>query len=125
MTITTETVKQQYFRKIAKKLSDSNISSKTYWPILKCFLTGKRVPCIPPIFHENRFITNFREKPELLNSFFVNQCSLIRKNDTFTENDIGRLINSLDPNKAHGHEMMDICMLKIGGDSLNKTLGLI
>ena len=69
-----ETSKQKYFPKIAKKLSDSSISSKTYWSILKSFLTGKKVPCIPPIFHENKFITNFREKAELFNSLFPNQC---------------------------------------------------
>ena len=55
-----------------KKLSDPNIISDTYWSILKCFLTGKKVPCIPPIFHEKRFITDFREKAELFNSFFAN-----------------------------------------------------
>ena len=117
MTITTETAKQQYFAKIAKKLSDPNISSKTYWPILKCFLTGEKVPCILPIFHENRFIIDFREKAELFNSFFANQCSFVRNssvlptdfelftdkslsNITFTDNDIGRIISSLDSNKA-------------------------
>ena len=78
LTITIETAKQQYFAKIAKKLSDPNISSKTYWSILKCFLTGKKVLCIPPIFHNNRFITDFREKAELFNSFFANQCSLLQ-----------------------------------------------
>ena len=51
LTITIETAKQQYFAKIAKQLSDPNISSKTYLSILQCFLTSKKVPCIPPIFH--------------------------------------------------------------------------
>ena len=117
MTITIETAKQQYFAKIAKKVSDPNISSKTYWSILKCFLTDKKVSCIPPIFHKNRFITNFREKAELFNSFFASQSSLVRNssvlptdfelftdkslsNITFTDNDIGRIISSLDSNKA-------------------------
>ena len=27
----------------------------------KVLLTGKKVHCIPPIFHGNRFITDFRE----------------------------------------------------------------
>ena len=67
-----ETSKQEYFSKIAKNLSDPNTSSKTYWYILKGFLTGKKVPCIPPIFRDNKFITNFREKAELFNSFFAN-----------------------------------------------------
>ena len=142
MTITTETAKQQYFAKIAKKLSDPNISSKTYWPILKCFLTGENVPCILPIFHESRFIIDFREKAELLNSFFSDQCSLVRNssvlptdfelftdkslsNITFTGNDIGGIISSLDPNKAHGHDMKSIRMSKICGYSISKHLGLI
>ena len=54
-----EASKQEYFSKIAKKLSDPCISSKSYWCLLKRFLTGKKVPCIPPIVHENKFITDF------------------------------------------------------------------
>ena len=109
---------------------------------LECFLTGKKVSCIPPIFHNNKFIIDFRENAELFNSFFANQCSLLRNssvlptdfelftdkflsNITFTGNDIGRIINSLDPNKAHDHDMMNIRMLKICGDSINKPSGLI
>ena len=84
LTNTTETIKRQYFAKVGKKLSDTNISSKTYWSTLKCFLTGKKVPCIPPIFHENRYITDFREKAELFNSFFADQCSLIRNSSALT-----------------------------------------
>ena len=38
---------------------------------------NKKNPCIPPIFHENRFVTNFKEKAELFNSFFAKQCSII------------------------------------------------
>ena len=104
-----ETSKQKYFSKIAKKLSDPSISSKTYWSILKSFLTGKKVPFIPPIFHENNFNTDFREKAELFNSLFVNQCSLIKNtnvlptncenltdeslsNITFTDDDIGKIV---------------------------------
>ena len=50
---------------------------KNYWSILKTFFDGKKVPCIP-IFHENKFITDFREKTEIFTSFFANQCSLIK-----------------------------------------------
>ena len=35
------------------------------------------MPCIPPIFHENRFVTSFKEKAELFNSFLAKQCSII------------------------------------------------
>ena len=30
------------------------------------------------LFHENRFITDFKEKDELFNSFFSSQCSLLK-----------------------------------------------
>ena len=46
-------------------------------------------------------------------------------NITFRENDIGKIISSLDSNKAHGHDMMSIHVLKISRDSIYKSLGLI
>ena len=73
-----ETSNQEHFSKIAKKLSDPSISSKTHWYIYKKCLTGEKVPCIPPSFHENKFITGFREKAEIFISQFANQCSLIK-----------------------------------------------
>ena len=82
----TETSKQEFFSKIAKKLSDPSISSKTYWSILKNFLTGKKVPCIPSIFYENKFFTDFRKNAKLFNSFFANQCSLIKNNSVVPTN---------------------------------------
>ena len=30
-----------------------------------------------PLFYENRFMTDFKEKVQLLNPFFSNQCSLL------------------------------------------------
>ena len=54
--------------------------------------------------------------------------SLIDKslsNISFTDNDIGKIIKCLDPNKAHGHDMMSIRMLKIFGDSIYKPLHLV
>ena len=118
-----ETSKQEYFSKIAKKLSNPNTSSKTYWPIF--------------IIHDNKFITDFSEKAELFNSFFASQCLLITStselptncesltdkslcNISFTDNGIGKIIKYLDRNKAHGHDMMSIGMLKICGDSIYK-----
>ena len=141
LTNTSETTKQ-YLIKNAKKQSDPNVSSKTCWSILKSFLAGKKIPFIPSIFHENRFITKFREEAELFNSFFANQCSLIQNssvppadyeyftekslsNVTLTDNNIGKITSSLDPNKAHGRDMMIIRMLKICEDSIYKPLGLI
>ena len=44
---------------------------------------------------------------------------------TFTSDDIATLIKNLDPNKAHGHEMISIRMLKLCGKSIYKSLDLI
>ena len=63
---------------MTNKLINTQKSSKAYWSLLKGFLNNKKIPLIPPLFHENRFITDFKEKAELFNSFFAKQCSLIR-----------------------------------------------
>ena len=36
--------KQNYLRKVAKKVSDSSASSKCFWPLLKTLLNDKKIP---------------------------------------------------------------------------------
>ena len=55
-------------------------SPKSYWSIFKTFLNNKKVPCIPRLLHDDKFITNFKEKAEIFNNFFAKQCSLINTN---------------------------------------------
>ena len=43
----------------------------------------------------------------------------------FGLDDIVKIIQKLDPNKAHGHDMISICMLKICGNSIYKPFQLI
>ena len=43
----------------------------------------------------------------------------------FAKEDILRIINNLDPNKAHGHDEISIRMLKICGDSICRPLNII
>ena len=62
--------------RLSKKFMEPSTSPKTYWPVLKSFRNNKKLPIIPPIFHENRFVTNFKEKVEFFNSFFAKQCSI-------------------------------------------------
>ena len=51
---------------------------KLTWFLSKIFLNNKKFLPIPPLFHENRFITDFKEKAELFKSFFSKQCSLLK-----------------------------------------------
>ena len=120
--------KERYYTKMSSRLADPLTSAKTYWSILKTFLNDKKIPSIPPLFHENKFITDFKEKAELFNHFFVNQCSLLSNSSVlptdlpdltnkcldsihFSSCDIGKIISRLDPNKAHGYDILSIRMI--------------
>ena len=56
-----------YYERMANKLNNLQRNSKPYWSLLKCFLNNKKIPLIPPLFHDNKFVTNFLEKAELFN----------------------------------------------------------
>lgn len=43
----------------------------------------------------------------------------------FLKGDILNIINSLDSNKAHGYDMIRICMLKLCGESVCRPLDII
>ena len=137
-----DTSKQKYYSKLSSKLTNKNTNSKCYWSILKSFLNNKKIPCIPPLIYNNQFITDFKEKSELFNPFFAKQCSLIEtgsklpiqmlgrtnkslNNVTFNDGDILSIISNLDPNKAHGHDQISICMLQICAKSICELLHLI
>ena len=70
--------KQKYFLRLTQKLNTIQKSTKAYWALLKIFLNNRKIPVIPPLFHNNKFVTDFKEKAELFNSFFAEQCSLIK-----------------------------------------------
>ena len=134
--------KQKYFLRLTQKLNTIQKSTKAYWILLNFFLNNRKIPVNPPLFHNNKFVTDFREKAELFNSFFSKQCSLI-KNDSklplrlhfltdkllstvkFVNTDILKIIQNLNPNKAHGHDKISIRMSKICRNSLCRPLELI
>ena len=77
---TIEKSKLKYFSRLSDKLLDSKTSPKSYWSILKTFLNNIKIPCIPPLLHNGKFIIYFKEKAELFNDFFSKQCSLVNNN---------------------------------------------
>ena len=83
-----------------------------------------------------------KKRLKYLTIFFAKQCSAINTNSDllsvlskkkhkllstihFTSNDILKLIKNLDPNNAHGHDMISIRMIKICDASICKPLELI
>ena len=43
----------------------------------------------------------------------------------FSTDEISNIINNLDPNKAHGHDMLSIRMIKLYGNSICKPLSIM
>ena len=118
-TLLINTAKQNYYSEIVGKLQNTQRSSKAYWSLI--FLNNKKIPIIPPLYHKNEFVIDFKKKAELFNSFFADQSSLIsngrelsRKLEYLTQSrlpsitsstdNIAKMIQNLDPNKAHGHD---------------------
>ena len=56
--------KENYLSNIGDKLSDPNCSQKSYWKILNKILNKCKTPNIPPLFVNNRFIVNCKEKSQ-------------------------------------------------------------
>ena len=121
---------------------DPQTSPKSYWSILKTFLNNKRTPYIPPLLHQDKFIIDFKDKAEMFNNFFADQCSILRNKSElpatlskktseslttidFSNNDILKIIRNSVPNKAHGHDMISIRMVEICNYSICKSLKLI
>ena len=63
---------------MASKLTNVQRNSKTYWSLLNRILGNKKIPLIPQLLHENKFVRDFKEKAELFNSFFAKKYSLIK-----------------------------------------------
>ena len=108
-----ENAKQKYLVRISKKLNNPATSSKCHWSLL-LLLNGKKITCIHPTFHNNRYIADFKERGELSDSFFPGQCSpvcngsnlpshltFLTKNrlilSQFLNDDIVKIINPLVP----------------------------
>ena len=101
------------------------------------FFKQKKIPLIPPLFHENKFVTNFLEKTELFDSFFSKQCFLLNNGSNLPNNrycktilrryqdDIAKINQNLDSGKARSYDNISILMLKICGFAIYKPLAII
>ena len=129
------TAKQHFYSKIVEKLQNTQRSSKAYWSLLKIFLNNKKIPIIPPLYHKNEFVFDFKKKAKLFYSFFADECSLISNSSelpskleyliqsrlssiTFSKDGIAKMIQNLDPNKGHGHDQISISMQKLCSHSI-------
>ena len=134
--------KTLYYENLAKKLNNPLLQAKTYWSILRTFYNDKKIPLIPPLLIEDKFVTDIQTKANIFNKFFAEQCTPL-KNDSllplnqifltqsrlnsldFNEDEIIKIIRALNVNKAHGCDDISIRMIKICDKSLLKPLILL
>ena len=134
--------KEKYYIHLAEKLNNPSTSSKTYWKILKSFYKDIKVPLIPPLLVNNKFVSDFAAKANLFNEFISSQCIPLSNNSVlpsnkyfltdkrlmtidFKKEDILKMIRNLNVNKAHGHDDISIRMLKICDSMVTEALSIL
>ena len=91
---------------------------------------AEKIPLLPPLLYNNTLMTDFKQKADLFNNFFASQCTTFANNSVIPDvqtcktnsrlssllcgnNDILKVIRSVNIQKAHGHDDISICMTKI------------
>ena len=70
--------------------------TKCCWSLLKTFLSNKRIPCIPPLYHNDKYVLDFKEKSKTFNSYFAQQYLIVNDNSIVSE----RILYQIDASLA-------------------------
>ena len=130
-----------YLEKVGKTLGHPATGIKTYWSLLKSVLNKVRVPNIPPLLENDKVVLDFTAKAEIFNDHLVKQCSTIDigsliPNHTLpvappltdlviSSEKILSIIQSLNPDMAHGWDDISVRMIKLCDKTLVFPLKLI
>ena len=136
-----ENAKQNYLRKTGQNLANAGSSTKMYWSLINTVLNKAKIPIIPSLLENGLFISDFAEKAQLFNDYFILQCTTIDTgseipleternpiliNDlVISDEKILKIIRSLNPNKAHGWDEISIRMIKLSDVALVTPLKII
>ena len=129
-----ETAKLSYLSNLGNKVNNSGTSQRSYWKIINRVMNKWRALKIPPLFVNNVFILNCREKARYFNDYFSQQCKSVINNSVLPilrfltnkridhvsiENvEIISLIRKINPNKATGSDGISGQMLLICDESV-------
>ena len=136
-----EDAKSRYFMKIGETLSDAKTGRKMYWSLINKILNKAKIPLIPPLLENDVFVLDFEAKADIFNDHFIQQCTTIDTgseipqsvvlNGPFltdfpiSDEKILKIIQSLNPKKAHGCDDISIRMIRLCDNSLLLPLKLI
>ena len=136
-----EDAKARYLEKVGKTLGNPATGIKTYWSLLKSVLNKTRIPNIPPLLENDKFVLDFTAKAEIFNDHFATQCSTIDTGSQIPQHTfpiappltdfvissekILSIIRTLNPDKAHGWDDISVRMIKLCDKALVFPLKLI
>ena len=136
-----EDSKRNYFLKTGNTLASPGTSNKKYWSLINTVLNRGKIPIIPPLLENGLFISDFTEKAQIFNDYFLLQCTTIDTGSriplnfpnpsTFisdvpvSDEKILNIIRSLNPNKAHGWDGISVRMIKLSDTALITPLKII
>ena len=121
--------KKSYYDKLGEKLSDPQIGAQNFWNAFKRISNRTKQPNIPPLIVNNNHISNFKEKANIFNEYFADQCQILNNDSVLPElaykttastnhvniplNKIISIINKMNPKKGGGHDDISISMLQL------------
>ena len=134
--------KALYYENLAKNLNNPLLQAKTYWSILKTFYSDRKIPLIPPLLVDDKFVADIKTKANIFNEYFAEQCTPLKNSSVvpinqrfltqsrltsldFNEEHVLKIIGALNIHKAHGHDDIRIRMIKICDKPLLKPLILL
>ena len=109
--------------------------------MINTVLNKAKIPIIPPLLENGLFVTDFSEKAQLFNDYFILQCTTIDTGSVIPEHNplnstlidifviseekILNIIRALNPNKAHGWDEISVRMIKLSDTALVAPLKII
>ena len=121
--------KRESLQQTSSKTSCPSTSSSIYWSILKTFTINKKMSLTPRLLINNKLESGFKKKGNHFNNFLASKClpvsydsalsMPVNFNSTtslneinFNDEDLLKIIQGYDINKAHGHDNLSVRIIK-------------
>ena len=133
--------KKRHIDKISTKLCDPNSGQKEFWKAFRRVVNKKKVTNIPPLIENYVFVTNFKAKANIFNTYFADQCQpfqsdltlppfVVKTNNSipniqFPTEVISQIIRQLNQKKSHGCDNISIRMLQLCPEEIALPMKMI